>query len=291
MKVAAVLGAGTMGAGIAQVCAQAGLETRIQDVTEEFARKGAARIDDMLVKGVERGKVSPEQRLEVLERITPTADLESACAGADVVIEAAPEKLELKQGLFERVSAAVSPSTLVATNTSSLSITELARADAHPERFLGLHFFNPVPIMKLLEIVVGEATGDEAVERARGLAERLGKDPIVVRDAPGFASSRLGIALGLEAMRMVDEGVASAVDIDKAMELGYRHPMGPLKLTDLVGLDVRLHIAEYLAEALDDRRFEPPGVLRRLVDAGHLGKKSGRGFYRWVEGRPEPADR
>lgn len=290
MKTAAVLGAGTMGAGIAQVCAQAGLETRLFDVTDEFAEKGLGRIDAMLSKGVEKGKVSAEDREAVLGRLTTSSDLKAACEGADVVIEAAPEKLELKKEIFATVASVVAPDALVATNTSSLSIGAIAEADTNPERFLGLHFFNPVPIMKLLEIVVGEATSDEAVAQARAFAERLGKDPIVVKDAPGFASSRLGIAIGLEAMRMVDEGVASAADIDKAMELGYRHPMGPLKLTDLVGLDVRLHIAEYLAEKLDDRRFEAPAVLRRLVEEGHHGKKTGRGFYDWSDGTPQSID-
>jgi len=290
MKTAAVLGAGTMGAGIAQVCAQAGLETRLYDVTDEFARKGLGRIDAMLSKGVEKGKVSAEDREAVLGRISTTSDLEAACEGADVVIEAAPEKLELKKQIFSTVASVVAPDALVATNTSSLSIAAIAEADTAPSRFLGLHFFNPVPIMKLLEIVVGEATSEDAVAQARAFAERLGKDPIVVKDAPGFASSRLGIVLGLEAMRMVDEGVASAADIDKAMELGYRHPMGPLKLTDLVGLDVRLHIADYLAEKLDDRRFAAPAILRKLVDEGHHGKKTGRGFYDWSDGTPKSLD-
>ena len=244
----------------------------------------------MLDKGVEKGKVSAEDREAVLGRLSTGSDLAAACTGADVVIEAAPEKPELKKEIFSTVAGVVAPDALVATNTSSLSISELATADSAPERFLGLHFFNPVPIMKLLEIVVGEATSDEATAQARALAERLGKDPIVVKDAPGFASSRLGIALGLEAMRMVDEGVASPADIDKAMELGYRHPMGPLKLTDLVGLDVRLHIAEYLAKTLDDRRFEAPAILRRLVDEGHHGKKTGRGFYDWSSGEPKSVD-
>lgn len=289
MTTAAVLGAGTMGAGIAQVCAHAGLETRVCDVSAEIVQAGLDRVRTMLAKGVEKGKVSEVERETTLGLLRPCDTLEEAVEGAEVIVEAAPERLDLKRDLLSRVAAAAPGDALVATNTSSLSVSELAKSMPSPERFLGLHFFNPPPIMKLLEIVRGDATAESTVTVARELAARLGKEPIVVRDVPGFASSRLGIALGLEAMRMVDEGVASPADIDKAMELGYRHPMGPLKLTDLVGLDVRLHIAEYLAGALDDRRFEPPPVLRRLVEQGHLGKKSGRGFYRWIDGRPEPA--
>ncbi len=235
----------------------------------------------MLAKGIERGKVSAEQRDAVLGRISTTSDLTGACTGADAVIEAAPEKLDLKCRIFTEVAAAVSDDCLLATNTSSLSVSKLAASIPQPQRFVGLHFFNPPPLMKLLEIVRADVTSDACIELARAFAGRLGKDPIVVRDAPGFASSRLGIALGLEAMRMVEEGVASPADIDKAMELGYRHPMGPLKLTDLVGLDVRLSIAEYLAAELDERRFDPPALLRQMVADGKLGKKTGEGFYSW----------
>ena len=277
----AVLGAGTMGNGIAQVVAQHGMHAALYDIGEEQVQGGLERIRAMLAKGVEKGKVSSEDRDATLARISTHTELADACADCDVVIEAAPESLELKAKIFAEVAAAVADDCLLATNTSSLSVTKIAASVPQPERFLGMHFFNPPPLMKLLELVVAEQSSEDAVALARAFAERIGKEPIVVRDAPGFASSRLGIALGLEAIRMVEEGVASAADIDKAMELGYRHPMGPLKLTDLVGLDVRLAIARYLRDELDDRRFDPPALLERMVEEGKLGKKSGRGFYEW----------
>jgi 3-hydroxybutyryl-CoA dehydrogenase len=196
------------------------------------------------------------------------------------VIEAVPENLDLKCSLFARMSRSLGADVLLASNTSSLPITKIAAASAHPERVVGMHFFNPVHVMKLVEVVRAEQTSELAVRTALALGARMGKDPIDVRDAPGFASSRLGICIGLEAMRMLEAGVASAEDIDKAMVLGYGFPMGPLKLTDLVGLDVRLGIAEHLARELGPR-FEPPQVLREMVAAGKLGKKTGRGFYTW----------
>ena len=280
----AVLGAGTMGAGIAQVAAQAGLLVELQDVSHDHAAKGRARIGDVLAGLVAKGRLEAGPAEEALGRITPHGDIRDAVRNADVVIEAAPEDLVLKQELFRTVASAASAEALLASNTSSLSISRIAESVTNPQRFVGLHFFNPVPVMKLLEIVTGTDTSTHSVLLARALAVRFGKDPIVVRDSPGFASSRLGLCLGLEAMRMLSEGVASAADIDKAMELGYRHPMGPLKLTDLVGLDVRLAIAEHLARELDDRRFAPPEILKRHVREGRLGKKSGQGFYRWVAG-------
>ena len=276
-----------MGAGIAQVVAQAGVRTRLFDIEETFARKGMERITAMLAKGVAKGKMEASQRDGVLSLLEPCWDLEEAVAGVDLVIEAAPEKLDLKQDIFRRVAAAVDEQCLIATNTSSLSVTELGGVVHAPERFLGLHFFNPPPLMKLLEVVRGNRTSEDSVARALELAERMDKSPIVVADAPGFASSRLGVTLGLEAIRMVEEGVASPADIDTAMELGYRHPMGPLKLTDLVGLDVRLHIAEYLAEKLNDTRFKAPELMRRMVEAGEVGKKAGKGFYDWSDGTPK----
>ncbi|MHC4824760.1 MAG: 3-hydroxyacyl-CoA dehydrogenase family protein [Planctomycetota bacterium] len=288
IETAAVLGAGAMGAGIAQVAAQAGIRTVLYDIQEAFARAGMERITAMLDKGVARGKMEASRREEVLALLEPSWDLEEAVKGADLVIEAAPEKLELKQDIFRRVAAVVDGECLIATNTSSLSVTDLGSVVDAPDRFLGLHFFNPPPLMSLLEVVRGSETSDRTLQRALELAQRMGKSPIVVADAPGFASSRLGVTLGLEAIRMVEEGVASPADIDTAMELGYRHPMGPLKLTDLVGLDVRLHIAEYLAEKLDDTRFQAPELMRRMVEAGEVGKKAGKGFYDWADGTPKP---
>lgn len=276
----AVLGAGTMGHGIAQSLAQCGVEVCLFDIAPEPVDQGLAQIAKNLEKGVARGKVSEEDRDGTLARLRGSADLQDAIAGAGIVVEAVPEKLELKRTIFGELSRSLGPEALLATNTSSLSIDQIAEAAEHPERVLGMHFFNPVHIMKLVEVVRGAATSEDAVQTALDLARRMGKEPIDVRDAPGFASSRLGIAIGMEAIRMVEEQVASAEDIDKAMTLGYGFPMGPLKLTDLVGLDVRLSIAEYLASTLGDR-FTPPQLLRDKVRDGELGKKSGRGFYDW----------
>ncbi len=281
VKRIAVLGAGVMGHGIAQVAAMAGYEVRLYDVDAGALEKARESVSQNLDKGVERGKVDPETRAGTLARMDTTTDMEEAAGEADLVIEAAPESLDLKKSIFKRLDSLCSPGATLATNTSSLSISRIAEATARPERVLGMHFFNPVHIMKLLEIVRGEKTTEEAVERVRAVGETMGKTPIVVRDSPGFASSRLGVMLGLEAMRMVEEGVASAEAIDTAMELGYKHPMGPLKLSDLVGLDVRLAIAEYMYEETGSDRFRPPAILRRMVAEGKVGKKAGEGFYVW----------
>lgn len=275
-----VLGAGTMGHGIAQVAAQAGYDTTLYDLEERFVAAGLDRIAANLTKGVERGKVTAEQRDETLGRLGGTTDL-AVAAEVDLVIEAAPEKLELKRELFGRLDDLAAREAIFATNTSSLSIAAIAEGSGRPEQVLGMHFFNPVHIMQLLEIVVHEGTDDAVLATARAVGERMGKTAIVVRDFPGFATSRLGVVLGLEAIRMLEQGVASAADIDTAMELGYRHPMGPLKLTDLVGLDIRLGIAEYLHGQLGSEAFRPPEILRRMVAEGKLGKKSGEGFYDW----------
>lgn len=279
-----VLGAGVMGHGIAQVAAMAGHQVTLHDPDGGAADRGLARIRANLDKGVSLGKVSEESRTAALDRIALARSLEAASAEADLVVEAAPERMELKRSLFREVEAAAHPSALLATNTSSLSIDAIAEVLAEPGRFLGLHFFNPVHLMALVEVVRGSGTAEAALDTGVAFARGLGKEPIVVRDAPGFASSRLGVALGLEAMRMVEEGVADPAAIDKAMELGYRHPMGPLRLTDLVGLDVRLAIAEYLHEKLGGERYRPPAILRRMVEEGKLGRKSGEGFYRWDKG-------
>ena len=277
-----VIGSGTMGHGIAQVAAQAGYEARLFDVRPEAVRQGLDAVAANLAKGVEKGKVTAEERDAVLSRLDAApGDLAVAAREADLVVEAVPEKIELKQAIFRTLGAEAPAHAILATNTSSLPVAAIAEASGAPERVLSLHFFNPVHIMQLLELVRTEATSPEVVDAARAAGERMGKTVIVVKDSPGFATSRLGLVLGLEAIRMVEEGVASAADIDTAMELGYRHPMGPLKLTDLVGLDVRLGIAEHLAKVLDDRRFDPPALLRKLVAEGKLGKKSGQGFYTW----------
>jgi 3-hydroxybutyryl-CoA dehydrogenase len=270
-----------MGHGIAHVCAAAGLDTRLFDIDYEALEKAQARIAANLDRGVDLGKVEPVQRDETLDRLTLEADIEAAVGGTQIVVEAAPERLELKRELLGRAAAGVAADCLLASNTSSLSITAIAETLPGPERVIGIHFFNPVHIMSLVEVVRGDRSAERVVEQARSFAARLGKEPIVVRDSPGFASSRLGLVLGLEAIRMVQEDVASPADIDRAMELGYRHPMGPLRLTDLVGLDVRLEIARYLSRELGDDRFRPPELLERMVEEGKLGKKSGEGFYRW----------
>lgn len=284
IKRVTVLGAGTMGSGIAHVAAAAGCVTVLFDVDDDALEAGFDRIRANLDKGVELGKVSPEDHHATLNRLQGGHEVASAVKNADLVIEAAPESLELKQRIFKEVDAAAPDHALLATNTSSLSIEKIASAVEDPARVVGLHFFNPVHLMKLVEVVWGPETSDATREAAVAFVRRLGKEPVVVKDAPGFASSRLGIVLGMEAIRMVEEGVASAEDIDKAMELGYRHPMGPLKLTDLVGLDVRLGIAEYLHETLGSDAFRPPELLRRMVAEGKLGKKSGHGFYDWSGG-------
>ncbi|HEX4802884.1 MAG TPA: 3-hydroxyacyl-CoA dehydrogenase family protein [Myxococcaceae bacterium] len=275
-----VLGAGTMGHGIAQVAAQAGYQTFLYDVSLELAERGVRRVGENLQRGMERGKVTSEQKEAALRRLSPVGALTDV-ARCGLVIEAIPEDLDLKKKMFRQLSESCSPQAILASNTSSLSITAIASAASMPERVVGMHFFNPVHIMRLLEIIRADATSDGTVEAVRQVARRLGKETIVVRDRPGFASSRLGVALGLEAIRMVEQGVASAEDIDRATELGYGYPMGPLKLGDLVGLDVRLAIAEYLHKELGSEVFRPPQLLRDMVRAGKLGRKSGEGFYKY----------
>ena len=279
-KTVAVIGAGTMGRGIAQVAAQRGYATCLYDPHEESLSSALSEIRRNLEKGIERGKVTETERDTCLRHLKPTTILEQSITGAELVVEAAPERMDLKQELVRRVYGASDSTPMFATNTSSLSVTEIASAAPCPAKVCGMHFFNPVHIMQLLEIVRAEQTSDETLAEVTAFGRSLGKTHIVVNDSAGFATSRLGLILGLEAMRMVEAGVASPQEIDTAMELGYRHPMGPLKLTDLVGLDVRLAIAEYLHQEIGEQ-FRPPQILRRLVRAGRLGKKSGHGFYQW----------
>ena len=281
LRTITVIGAGTMGAGIAHVAAAAGLAVQLFDAAAGAAAAGLGRIEKSLARGVELGKVSPADRDAALGRIRACDELAAACAGTDCAIEAVPEVLALKREIFAAVDRAAPEHALLATNTSSLPVGEIAAGVRAPGRLVGMHFFNPVHVMKLVEVVQHAGSDADAVALAVALAGRLGKTPITVADSPGFASSRLGLVIGLEAMRMVEQGVASARDIDIAMELGYNHPMGPLKLTDLVGLDVRLSIAEYLHRELGSETFRPPELLRRLVSEGKLGKKSGQGFYDW----------
>jgi len=275
-----VLGAGTMGHGIAQVAAAAGFQVLLRDINDAAVTKGKQAIELNLAKGIERRKITEQDLAQTLARISTTIELPDL-ATAGLIIEAAPENLKLKQELLRECEGITGQECIWATNTSSLSITEIARSAARPEKVVGMHFFNPVHIMRLVEIVLGDRTSEQTAEVVRQVAARMKKEPITVRDFPGFASSRLGVTLGLEAMRMVEQGVASPRDIDTAMELGYNHPMGPLRLTDLVGLDVRLSIAEYLHSKLGSETFRPPDILRRMVSEGRLGKKTGKGFYDW----------
>ncbi len=277
----AVVGAGTMGAGIAYAVALAGFEVCLTDSRAEVLPLALGRLNDLLAVAVKRGKLTEPERFAVSAQLRAEHQFAPAVSGAEVVIEAVHEHLGVKQQLFAELERAAPGDALLATNTSSLSVADIAAAVQDPGRVVGLHFFNPVHAMKLVEVVTHPRASPAAVERAVAFARALDKEPIVVQDSPGFASSRLGLALGLEAMRMLERGVASAEDIDKAMELGYNHPMGPLKLTDLVGLDVRLAIAEYLHQRLQEPQFEPPQILRDKVAKGELGKKTGKGFYNW----------
>lgn len=273
-----VVGAGTMGAGISYVFALHGYRVEVVDPRAEGRETCARTIAHVAHRGVEQHRMSLEDAEDLGRRVAYVESLAAVKPGPDIVVEAVPEDLDLKRRVLADVER-LRPK-LLASNTSSISINDLSRDLARPEDFLGLHFFNPVWSNSLVEIVTGSATSDVTLASARGVVAAIGKEAIIVRDSPGFASSRLGVVLGLEAIRMLEEGVASPADIDRAMELGYRHPMGPLRLTDLVGLDVRLGIARNLQRAYGDR-FAPPKLLVDKVVRGELGKKSGRGFFNW----------
>ncbi|WP_128381893.1 3-hydroxyacyl-CoA dehydrogenase family protein [Streptomyces cavernae] len=277
--VVGVIGGGRMGAGIAQSFATAGSAVTVVESGEQAAAAALDRVAAGLKRAAERGALA-EPAEEVLARVTTVPSVDALPSYADLVVEAVPEDAALKAQLLAAAERAVGPGTVLASNTSSLSVTDLAAALTRPDRFVGMHFFNPVPASELVEIVVAPGTGADTVEAALGWTRCLGKKDVVVQDSPGFASSRLGLALGLEAIRMVEEGVAEPDAIDDAMRLGYKHPMGPLRLTDLVGLDVRLAIAEHLHATLGER-FAPPRLLREKVARGELGRKTGKGFYTW----------
>ena len=277
----AVIGAGTMGAGIAQVCAQAGWKTALFDAFPDGLERGMQRIDAFWDKGIARGKTTAEQKEAWAANLRAESDMQTAVQDSDLVIEAVPEIPELKASIFEQLDAMAPPHAILGTNTSSLSIASIANATKRGDKVIGMHFFNPVPIMELLELVRHEGTSEETIALAQAAGEAMKKTTILVKDVPGFATSRLGVVLGNEAIRMLADGVASAEDIDKAMVLGYKHPMGPLKLTDLVGLDVRRDILLNLQRSFNDDRYTPHPLLEEMVEKGQLGKKSGKGFFEW----------
>ena len=291
MRIVAVVGSGTMGSGIAQVCAQTGWKTRLYDAFPDSLEKGMNSIGEFWKGGIARGKNTEEQVNEWSSKLIACENLEEALSGVDLVIEAVPEKIDLKRSIFQKIEELAPENAILATNTSGLRISEIASAVKNPERVIGMHFFNPVPVMKLLEVIKHDLSSDGTINQVIEIGREMGKTTIVVRDVPGFATSRLGVVLGNEAIRMLAEGVASANDIDTAMKLGYRHPMGPLELSDLVGLDVRRDILNNLADSFDDPSYLPHPLLVRLVESGELGKKTGRGIYNWSkDGKSERED-
>ena len=286
----AVIGAGTMGAGIAQVCAQAGWKTNLFDAFPEGLKRGMNTIDAFWDKGIARGKTTPEQKAEWAANLHAVSDMADAVGDVDLVIEAVPEIPELKHKIFAELGAMTRDDCILGTNTSSLSIADIAAASGKPGKVIGMHFFNPVPIMKLLELVKHDSCSDETIAAAEAAGKAMGKTTILVKDIPGFATSRLGVVLGNEAIRMLADGVASAKDIDTAMVLGYKHPMGPLALTDLGGLDVRRDILLNLKQSFNDDSYTPHPLLEKLVAEGRLGKKSGKGIYGWSTGSAEETE-
>jgi len=279
-----VVGAGTMGHGIAYILADAGLEVCLIDQSKKALDKALAHIELLLESGVKNNKITSDKAQQIRTRISSSHDLD-ALSNADLMIEAVSEDIELKRHIFCVADALVSPDGLLATNTSSLSVAQIASAAVQKERVLGLHFFNPPHVMKLLEIIIHDETSTEALKKAQFLGRALRKECIVVNDSPGFATSRLGLTIALEAIRMLEQRVAGVLELDSAMKLGYGHPMGPLMLSDWVGLDIRLAISERLYRSLNSEVFAPPELLRHMVRAGFWGRKSGTGFYEWDNGR------
>ena len=289
IRTVAVVGAGLMGSGIAEVCARAGYETWVRELTDDLCRRGLDAIRRSLDRAVEKGKVTAEAREEALSRIHTTTALEDLTS-ADLVIEAITEEIDLKTELFRALDRLCPPETIFASNTSSLTITQLAAATQRPDRVVGLHFFNPVPVMKLVEVVRTIATSDETFHSAMEFARTLGKEPIEARDASGFIVNRLLVPYILDAIRGLEMGLGSIEDIDKGMTLGTGHPMGPFALADFVGLDTLYRVAEIMFEEYREPRFAPPPLLKRMVTLGRFGRKSGRGFYDYTGEEPVPAD-
>jgi 3-hydroxybutyryl-CoA dehydrogenase len=285
----AVIGAGTMGRGIAYAAAFGGYRTILEDISPAMLEQGLAYIRQSFEEGVARGKITPEQRDRALAQLSTASSVEQACREADLVIEAVPEEMELKLEIFTILDKFAKPGSIFASNTSSLSITEMATITFRPEKCIGMHFFNPVPKMKLLEIVRALETSEDTLETCREVGRRMGKEVVVVREAPGFITSRINALIGNEAFAMLEAGIASAEDIDKAVKLGLNHPMGPFELVDLVGLDVRLSILEYLHRTLGEK-YRPNPLLRQYVKAGRLGRKSGRGVFDYPSGAAKTAD-
>lgn len=282
IPVIGIIGAGTMGAGIAQVAAHAGMDVRLVDVAESLVARGMATITANLDRQVAKGKLDAARRGEIVDRISGSDRL-LTLDSADIVIEVVPEVFETKVHVFRKIAEVVGPSVIIASNTSSISISALAGSVSHPSRVAGMHFFNPVPVLSLVEVVRGIETSDETMAMVVSIASRMGKTPVEVRDCPGFVVNRILIPMVNEAIGLLDSGVATASAIDDAMKLGAAHPMGPLALADLIGLDVCLHIMEVLHHDLGDDKYRPAPLLRRMVAAGRLGRKSGRGFHLYTE--------
>ena len=280
----AVIGAGSMGAGIAQVCSQAGFQVSMRDVEHRFVETGFRRIRDPLSKRVEKGKMTQSEVDAIIARIHGTVELKEAVRGAQVVIEAIFEKMEVKKELFAELDAVAPPEVVFASNTSSLSITEIASATKRADRVIGMHFFNPAPVMKLIEVIRGSETSDATTAFAKALAVRLGKEAVEVKESPGFVVNRLLVPMMNEAFNLLMEGVATAGDIDKAMKLGTNMPMGPFELADYTGLDIGLDVMEVLHRETGDPKFRPSPLLRKYVRAGRLGRKTGRGVYDYGQG-------